>query len=244
MDSEFITARALDCARLAELNSSFKFLGFLSESEAARVRAVLKSADCSVGFFGGYENAERTVLCCCPENCEPAGYPVTPVTFRFRICDKLSHRDFLGALTALNIAREKIGDILIECGRAVVFLHKDIADYAVMNIGKVGSVGVKAEKGLSEPLPEMKKPVLIRATVSSLRLDCVISELAKVSRKEAAELIESGYVLLNSMPASKATVKLSAGDTVSVRKKGKFKIISDEGLSKKGKTVINYEKYI
>lgn len=244
MDPEFINSRALDCARLAQINSSFKFLGFLSESEAARVKAAIKNTDCNFEFFGGYDGAERTMLCCFPENAGAPVYPIKPVTFRFRSCDKLAHRDFLGALTALKISREKIGDILIESGRAVVFLHKDIADFVIMNIGKIGKVGVKIEDGFENPLPQMKKPVNVRATVSSLRLDCVLCELAKISRNEAIDLINSGYVILNSLPASKPTVKIKGGDSISVRKKGKFKIISDEGLSKKGKTIIIYEKYI
>ena len=94
------------------------------------------------------------------------------------------------------------------------------------------------------PLPSLSKLADFKASVSSLRLDCVVSELTHVSRKEAAQLISLGYVSVNSLICEKGTHSVKAGDSITVRQKGKFKIKSVDGTTRKGKTVLEYQKYI
>ena len=66
----------------------------------------------------------------------------------------LSHRDILGSLMALGIKRETVGDILIEEGRAVVFVCGDVKEYILNQVEKIGRVGVDMTEGCSFPLPE------------------------------------------------------------------------------------------
>ena len=244
MELSLLKQRALDTVRLSETRNAPCFLGFLSPAEAAAVQDAVKNINCSVCFFGGFEGAERSVFCCKPDWCEDPHFPISGVTFLFRPADRLAHRDFLGALTGLGIAREKIGDILVEAGRAVAFIHKDILPFVLSQTEKIGSVGVRLSEGYSLPLPSLSKLADFKASVSSLRLDCVVSELAHVSRKEAAQLISLGYVSVNSLICEKGTHSVKAGDSITVRQKGKFKIKSVDGTTRKGKTVLEYQKYI
>ena len=244
MDEKLLIARADDLVRLCDRTGAPRFLGFLSEKEACKVRDHLSKSGKNATFFGGFEGALRTFVCVCPEEIVDPQFPVIPVSFNYRKEDKLSHRDFLGAITALGLARETVGDILVESGRAVAFLEKSAAKFVLSQIDKVGRVGVDVREGFIPPLPEVSAKKEFTGTVASLRLDCVIACLCGISRKDAAELIEKEAVSVNSFVCDKITAKVEKDDIISVRKKGRFQVRSTDGVSKKARTVIVYDQYI
>lgn len=244
MESSVFDARVLDTARLCYQSGVPRFLGFLSPAEAALAVKALAGENVSYCFFGGFDGAERTMLGCLPDWCENPEFPITAVTFCFRKQDFVSHRDVLGTLMGLGIVREAVGDILVEPGRAVAFVKNDIAEFVVSQTEKIGRVGVSAAKGFSEPLPAAGELTVCRETVASLRLDCVVSALCKISRTKAAELISDGMVSVNSISVSKAVYSISSGDRVTVRSKGRFTVISADGVSRKGRIILEYGKFI
>jgi RNA-binding protein YlmH len=79
--------------------------------------------------------------------------------------------------------------------------------------------------------------------VSSLRLDCVVSAVANLSRGAANELIEAGFVSLNSQVCEKSTRQINNGDVLTVRGKGKFIIGNTSGKTRKDRTVLEFRKY-
>lgn len=243
MDTNILLPRVKDTIDSVFQTNKPKFLGFLSVEEAVFVDKYLNNQNVKYSFYGGAEGCERTYLGCFPEwLCEP-NFPITTLAFTFREIDTLTHRDFLGALMALGLKRETVGDILIENGRAVVFLNKDIADFVVQNLTKVGNVGVTAEFSNEQNLP--KRDVLKESsvTVASLRLDCVVSVLVNCSRKSAVTMIESGFVSVNSVVCEKTTKLISCGDVLSIRRKGKFKITSTNQKTKKDRIILVYKTY-
>lgn len=244
MDAALLPARVRDAAKLCDRTGTPRFFGFLTPSEAAQAVSVLKNDPCRYRLFGGYEMAERTVLACLPDWCEEPDYPITAVTLHFRACDRLSHRDFLGALMGLGLTRESVGDILVEAGRAVIFLLNDIAPYVLSQLEKVGAVGVTAEEGFCMPLPQASKKVSASDTVASMRLDCVVSALCGCSRKAATEWIEDGKVSIHSVACDKVTHTVLSGDSVTVRGVGKFTIDSADAFSRKGRIIMQYSKYV
>ncbi len=243
MDSQLIRARIEDTYNLCTRSCVPHFLGFLTESEAAVADEMLKKFGADYRFWGGYEQAQRTMLVCLPDWCDAPDYPIVSVTVKFRECDKLGHRDFLGSLMSLGITRESIGDILVESGRAVLFLNDDIADYVISQIYKIGRVGVTLSKGFEEPLPEIGKLISMFCTVASLRLDCVVSALAGVSRNVACEMIETGLVSVNSIVCEKVTRIVAAGERITIRGKGKFLTDDVSATSKKGRIIFKYSVY-
>lgn len=244
MDEKFLTARIDDLCELCDKTNAPKFLGFLSEKEAAIANKHLSGSKKAIVFYGGYEGALRTVLGVLPEGLSDVPFPITPLSFVFRKQDELAHRDFLGVITGSGIAREKIGDILVQKGRAVVFADPSAAKFILSQIDKVGRVGVTVREGFDQPLPEASQKKEFSDTVASLRLDCVIAAICGLSRKEAIEHIEKEYVFVNSLVSDKITSRVKNGDIISVRKKGRFIIKSVDGVSKKGRTVLIYDKYI
>lgn len=242
MDNKLFSARVNDLAELADKTSSPQFLGFLTEEEAAISNQILKNRF-RYCYYGGYDDAERTMICLMPDWCESPVFPIVAVTFSYNSNYKLSHRDFLGSLMAIGITRESVGDILVESGRAVAFLKSQITDFVITQINKVGNVGVDVKSGFAEPLPQKGVLVSCTDTVSSTRLDCVISAVCGISRSSATELIEASKVSVNSLITEKVTKTLNEGDVLTVRGKGKFYIISASEHTKKGRLILNYNKY-
>lgn len=244
MDSALFKARVADTARQCERTSHPAFLGFLSAGERAAAEKDAAHFRARTVFFGGYENAERVIMGCFPDWQTEDDFPISALTFTYRKEKALLHKDFLGALMALGIKRETVGDILTEPGRTVVFLSADIAPYVKTQITKIGSEGVRVSDGFAEPLPAGDTLKSFSATAASDRLDCVVACLCGVSRSTAAELIESGLVSLNSSAALKLTARIGKGDVLSVRTKGRFVISSADERTKKNRLVIEYKKYI
>lgn len=244
MESDILLSRVRDAVRLCETDGAPKFVGFLRPEETALVLPSLQNR-ANHCFFGGYEGAERCFLGVFPDWAEidTSVFPIVPITFSFRHCDKLTHRDFLGSLMALGITREKIGDILIESGRAVVFCAREVSRFILTQINCVGRVGVTLSEGCTEPLPQMSERVQVSNTVASLRLDCVVAAVTKTSRGTAADLIGEQKVSINSVVCQKVTREVATGDKITVRGYGKFSVVSTEGVTKKGRTVLITETY-
>ena len=243
MDRELLIARVEDACRRTYKTSTPSFLGFLNE-EGLAVHNHLKKQNIKHSFFGGFDGANRRYLGILPDWCEECEFPITAVSFAFRDCYPLSHRDFLGALMSLGITRECVGDILVEKGRAVAFLSRDIAPFVISQTAKVGNVGVDLKEGFSLPLPEFGEKAEFSETVASLRLDNIVAALCSVSRSEAVRLIEEKRVSISGILQEKTSKTVSEGDKISIRGKGFFEISDCGTLSKKGRIILKYQKYV
>lgn len=243
MDIALLPARIEDLKNISNKTNTPKFSSFLTAEEVSVAIKVFK-ADDRYCLFGGYEGAERVVVAALPDWCDDTPFPIKAITFSYRMCDILSHRDFLGALMSLGIARETVGDILVEKGRAVAFILNDISQFVLTQIDKIGRVGVRVTEGCTEPLPQMSKKQSFTSTVSSTRIDCVAAALCGASRNQTSQKIQDGQILINSMCVTKPTICVKANDKITVRKVGKFDIVSCEEISKKGRIILKYDKYV
>ena len=246
-EDKLVLSRAEDAVLLAEKNYQVKIVGFLNPRQRVLIEKNIFPPDTiSVSFEGGYPEAERTIMLCMPEYVQTElGEFLTIVKFSGRNLSTLTHRDYLGSLMGLGITRENIGDILCNQDGAFVFVKTDIADYILNNIDKVGRCGVKIEK-CSLDDTEIPKPKLreINGTVSSLRLDSVLSLAAGISRGRAAELIGQGLISLNWEVCESVSEKLCEGDLISARGLGRMRLEKVGGLTRKGRlgiTIIRFE---
>lgn len=246
MDTDLIASRIGDACRICE-NSSFpKFIGFLRPEETAIAEKSAKKLNCNYCFYGGYEDAERVLFGAFPDWCdEPYEFfPITPLTFTYRVSDRLTHREFLGSFMSLGITRETVGDILIEEGRAVAFFTKEVAPFVKEQIRKISNVGVEITEGFFGELPGRTGFMEVTDTLASARLDCVVASLAGVSRATAIEMIESKLVTVNSVCCEKVVTTVRSQDKISIRSKGKFIIEAIDEKTKKGRLKIKAKKYI
>jgi len=210
---------------------------FLSENS---ISELLKRQDCLPAvptLFGGFDGAERQMVAFIPEYEEPS-FPISVLKLTSPMLSSLTHRDYLGSVLGLGIKREKCGDIIIGEKATYIILAEEICSYAVNSLDKVGRIGVTAtEVSLSEiELPERKFKE-VTGTVSSLRLDSVVTLFCGKGRSKASEMISAGLVFVNGICALKSDMHVKDGDVISLRGKGKA-TLSVGGTSKKDRIFV------
>lgn len=245
-EEERLLSRLSDL-RYAARRYQTRFTFFLNERERALLEAAMQGTDREIfRFWGGYPSAERTILGAFPPDraAQEEEFPIAAVGFSYRKQDELTHRDFLGALLAQGRKRETLGDILIRPGMATVLVHRAHLQ-ELLTVEKVGRVGVRGEL-LSFPLTDLPqaKTEPVGGVVASLRLDCVTALAAGVSREKAAGLIKSGLVSVNHLPQISVSHPLTAGDILTVRGSGKFRLTGEPRPTKKGRLFLTLEHYI
>lgn len=255
-DEKILAARAEDYVRRALERGIPAFTDFLSDRE----RAIVLFAASSLGakdntvVFGGYNDAERTVIGFFPDYClyleRDELLSQFPVSALFVECSGFrthTHRDFLGSVLGLGLERTVIGDIIVgENGyNATVFVHSKAVDYIIENLRLVGRDGVKVKKLDSADSLETKRQFeVIKGTCASLRIDALISEVFNISREKAQNLVAMGYVSINHEETTDKSKLLSVGDTFSVRGYGKFRLSVVGDVNRKGRTRFEIQKYI
>lgn len=241
-DLKLFNSKIDDAVYLCEKRHSPYFFSFLTEEEQAYAEQHLNSVHfTNYSFFGGSDTSERRVLGLFYD--EQTDFPVDAILFTFRKTDKLTHRDFLGSLMSLGIERETVGDILVGDGRAVVFVKSEIKEYIMSQISKVGKVGVTLSDADGSALPQGRGVEEKEYTVSSMRLDNIVSAVSGLSREKAKNLILSGSVSVNHLPCQKISRNTEQGDKLTIRGKGKFEISGVLGETKKHRIRISIIHY-
>lgn len=246
-DSKLLKARVNDILRLCHEKNCPKFSGFLSLDEQSEIIPLILGGKAQL--FGGYEDAERKMLGALPDYIsEPEqAFPIKAVRFVYPKEYILSHRDVLGSLMSLGIKRESVGDICFAEGVATAFVTDEMADYIAQQVTKIGRVGVKVEVTMpQEAVKSFNSPLTqsITFTVSSPRIDAVLSALTGCSRTKAEQLIKDGLVFVNSVAVTKSTKQVMVNDKITLRGTGKFVITGSGNYSKKGREIITAQKYI
>ena len=77
-----------------------------------------------------------------------------------------------------------------------------------------------------------------------MRLDSVVSELIKVSRNKSSELIKEERVFLNFVVEPRGTKEVKVSDILTIRGKGRFKIIEIIRRTRNERFVIKVQKYV
>lgn len=240
-DKELLS-RVEDLADLSFTRHKPVFLGFLNEREQYIINNTFPFYSSNISFFGGYDGAKRRILCFSGEELLP-DFPIEPIYFKFRKSDKLSHRDFLGALMNLGIERNCVGDIVVNEGEAVCFVKEDIAEYICSQLSKIGRVGVRIVKGSECDIDYGEATELLSLIVSSMRLDVVCAAIIKLSREKTANLILSGKVFTNYFENKNVSCVLKQDDILTIRGYGKFIVKEQLGTTKKGRIKINIVHY-
>lgn len=244
-----LLSRVYDKIDGAERKNIPGFTCFLSPRERALVERLLVGRQ--VIYFGGVPDAERVVCGYLPDYLEEGFLhdletaPILAACATFFEEDTLTHRDFLGSLMGCGIKRETVGDIFVMPGRCEFLVKREILPFVLQNMTSAGRTKLHI---LALPISDLQPTPLrtreLRDTVSSLRLDSVVSSGFQMARGKAVELIESGRVELNYETCVKPSRPVASGDTISARGLGKLRLCEVGGLTRKGRTTIVIERFI
>lgn len=220
---------------------------FLDPRQQRILKSVIgKNDEVSVSFSGGYNGAERKRALLLPpyslESEDAFELSYVEVEFPAKFVS-LSHSELLGALIGTGVIRGKIGDLIVTDSHAQFICSKDIEPYLAMNLTSVGRTDVSCKPiEQNRLIHNEEKWEESGGTVSSLRLDAVLSEIYHLPRSRVAELIERKMARVNWQLTEKKDFELGEGDVLSLRGHGRSKIISVEGLTKKNKIRLQYGK--
>ncbi len=198
-------------------------------------------------FSGGFPDAERKVCAFLPDWQEEGDWepPFTALRCRWQSGDKLTHRDFLGAVLGQGLDREKVGDILVGRESCDLLVFKELSPYLLQNLDGAGRARLRVEEiGLEAvEVPESQEKV-VRDTVNTPRRDAVMASGFSIGRSKAAELIAGGRAEVNHRPCVKGDKPVVQGDVITCRGLGKCVVKEVGGLTKKGRILVVLERYI
>lgn len=255
-DERLVLARALDQMDRALNRSIPCATQFLSPAQRAALEPLLAASGHPRRLFhGGYEGAERTVCVFLPGWQEAGDWPAEdelaaiecawPPAGTDSAGAGLTHRDLLGGLMAIGLTREKVGDILMGGGAAQIVCLKEAAPIILSQFDRAGRFRLKLREiplsGLS-PAPAQVK--VIHDTVSALRLDAVLASGFSLARGKAADAVTGGRVSVNHRECVKPDKPVGPGDVLTCRGLGKCVLKAAGGQSRKGRIIVEIERYL
>lgn len=185
---------------------------------------------------GGMFETERKIINIFPNYIEKCSLDIQIDAIRITgdIGD-LNHKDYLGSLIGLGINRNKIGDILLYEGYVDIVCKKEITDFIMFNLEKIGGKRVDLKEiSLNNLIPVKLKYKDMFKIMTSYRLDVYISSCYNLSRNDTMKIIRSGKVRINWKEDVKPSKELKVGDNISVRGYGRSILYSVQGVTKKG----------
>lgn len=241
------------CKRVAELCERSQKLGIKCFSNFLDLRQkelfisqLNKYKDLKAEFYRGFDGDSERCIACVWDGIEPVydwEYPVSIIYSRLYGEDKLSHRDFLGAIMSLKIKREFVGDIIVNEKDCYIVCHNTMAPVLIQELFEVKHSSTSFSY-YDQPLTYNRVPSQTKSvTVASMRLDAVVGAVLSSSRSEATTLVKQGAVSVNHLAMKKGDFEIVDGDILSIRGKGKFKLCFDGGKSRKDRFFITYYKY-
>ena len=254
-DDKILLAQILDKIEMVEKKNKIEYTDFLDLAQIELVQKFINKIKLeNYMSYGGFEQAERKMFVFYPEkfNSTVVEKNLSNIVqiVRIELPDdlkgKYTHRDYLGAVIKLGLERKKIGDIIVDNSGADIIVDKDIVKFLLENLGGLTRFS-KSEisvQNIEDLRPVEIKKEEIEIIVSSMRLDNVISELARCSRNKALEIINTERVFVNFECETKKTKQIKPGDMVTVRGKGRFFVKEIVGQTRSGRSVIKIEKFV
>ena len=242
--------RFLELARKSYNSGIYTFTDFLGLGEQSAFHEVERElSGIPYTAFGGTNGCERVMIRFGSE--ELCGYEM-PFPISIVLCqplsdkfaEKLSHRDFLGAILNLGIDRSVLGDIAIVDKCTYLFVKEGMAEFVADGLTKVRKTAVKCCIVNSAPEGTLYNTKEVRVQAVGERIDALVAKVFSISRDDSATLFSRGLVFISGKCCESVSHKLKEGDIVSVRGYGRFIYRGVEGHTKKGKLNILIEQYV
>lgn len=248
-EEQLLQKRLVELSNMAYQRDIVTFTDFLNLNELNILHSTPKHMlPAAYETYGGYESAERQMVAFLPDALYyEYRYPmeilkISPANPKF--AEALSHRDYLGGILHLGIERSCLGDLLVDDGACRVFVTDGMADYICSELTRIRHTTVKVAKESMKEFQYTPKLEICKGTVSSVRLDSVLSVAFPLSRSKFTGLIEGGKVFVNGKLITTNACRLKENDIISVRGMGRIKYFGTLSETKKGRLYIEVGKYI
>lgn len=238
---EIIMARVAD---QCQHNYEPHYFDFMDEALQMKVEPILRKSGEPYAFWGGMEEAGRKMLCIYPDyREEDLQWPMMAATCTADF--DLDHRNILGELMAMGITRECLGDINLEEGQVQIIFIKRMLPFFELNFNKLKGRPVKVTyRDAHHIIPFTPHFKTLELVIASDRVDGLIGKIWGFSRQDALTYIKQKRLRVNYEEVVKNDARVKAGDILSLRGKGKARVVDLGGQTKKGKIRAVVEKYV
>ncbi len=254
-EDKLCLAQVEDKIRMSRITNKIDSTDFLDMYQLSLVRSYLKKNNITnYILYGGYEEAERKMLVIYPENEEEVVIEnqcnelakIVRVELSEEDKGKYSHRNYLGGIIKLGLKREKVGDIIVSPNGADIIV---VNDFATILSNELPSLTRFQNSKISvNSIDKLRKQEIrvedVKIIVPSLRLDTVVSDLARTSRSKAVQIIKQERVFINGQNETKVSKQLKLEDILTIRGKGRFIVKEITGTTRSGRSVVRVEKYV
>ena len=254
-EDKICLSQVLDKIEFSKARQKIEYTDFLDMYQISLVENFLRKIKFeNYKLYGGYEESERKILIIYPEKYDEEmlnkNYnkmlKVIRITLPEEEKGKYSHRNYLGGIVKLGLKREKVGDILVSDDGADIIVVDDFAEILKKELPSL--TRFEKSKIIIEKLSNLRKKEIrieeVKIIVPSLRLDNIVSDLARTSRSKAAQIIEQERVFVNGQNETKLSKQVKLNDIITIRGKGRFVIKEFAGTTRSGRTVILIENYV
>lgn len=255
-EDKLLIAKMIDKNEMSCAKNKIEYTDFLDEyQQNLLIKIIHKEKMLYYILNGGIDDAQRKIILFYPSKLSDIAkdnynklLPIKCIRIVLpkELHNKYNHRDYLGALIKLGIKREKIGDILVFEDGADILILDEVKKFIKENISQLTRFSKSKIEEIS--LEEIRKKQIntkeIRAIVSSMRVDSIVSELAKTSRGKAEDIINEGRVFVNYENVMKTTKQIKENDIITIRRIGKFKLEKIDGKTRNDRVKIILNQYI
>lgn len=247
-EEDILRKRFIELSRTAYQRGIVTFSDFLNLNEQ-NILYTMPNNELYTNYqlFGGYDLSERQMVAFLPDAlCCDYIYPVSALEIKPmhpKFAESLTHRDYLGAILNLGIDRSKIGDLLIQNQSAILFIQNSLEKFILQELKKIKHTFVETNAVVLESFTFQQSKKEITGTVSSLRLDSLLSVAFSSSRSKLIAYIESGKVFVNGKLVTSNGYQLKEKDIISVRGLGKFQYQNIVSTTKKGRLFVRIYLY-
>lgn len=254
-EDKICLSQVLDKIEFSKTREKIEHTDFLDMYQISLVENFLRKIKFeNYKFYGAYEESERKILIIYPEKYNESmlekNYSKMLKVVRVSLPEeekgKYTHRNYLGGIVKLGLKREKVGDILVSDDGADIVVVEDFAEILkqeLPNLTRFEKTDITIEEIKNIRKKEIKLE-LIKIIVPSLRLDNIVSDLAKTSRNKAAQIINQERVFVNGQNETKLSKQIKLQDIITIRGKGRFIVKEFAGTTRSGRTVVVIEKYV
>ena len=254
-EDKICLSQVLDKIEFSKTREKIEYTDFLDMYQISLVENFLRKIKfTNYKLYGGYEEAERKVLIIYPEKYNESmiekNYNKILKIVRVKLPEeekgKYTHRNYLGGIVKLGLKREKVGDILVSDEGADIIAMEDFAEILKKELANL----TRFEKSIItiEEINNIRKREIkleiIKIIVPSLRLDNIVSDLARTSRSKAAQIIAQERVFINGQNETKLSKQIKLNDIITIRGKGRFVVKEFVGTTRSGRTIVAIEKYV